>query len=56
MPKLPIDLTTAVIHGLDPTLFCQERLDFTPDPWHATPDRNFSLHQEIIRHKPPVLM
>jgi Terminase large subunit, T4likevirus-type, N-terminal len=35
MPKLPIDLTTAVIHGLDPTLFCQERLDFTPDPWQA---------------------
>jgi hypothetical protein len=32
---LPIDLTTAVVHGLDAALFCRERLDFQPDEWQA---------------------
>jgi hypothetical protein len=31
----PIDLATLVAHGLDPGLFCKERLDFVPDPWQA---------------------
>lgn len=35
MPPLPIDLATAVVHGLDPALFCKERLGFVPDPWQA---------------------
>jgi hypothetical protein len=29
----PIDLATLVAHGLDPALFCCERLRLTPDPW-----------------------
>ena len=31
----PIDLTTLVAHGLDPALFCIDRLGFEPDPWQA---------------------
>jgi Terminase large subunit, T4likevirus-type, N-terminal len=31
----PIDLATLVAHGLDPALFCRERLGFDPDPWQA---------------------
>jgi hypothetical protein len=34
MPPL-IDLPTLVVHGLDPTLFCRERLQFEPDDWQA---------------------
>jgi hypothetical protein len=30
-----IDLIGALAHGLDPALWCRERLDFTPDPWQA---------------------
>src|SRR6516164_8829899 len=31
----PIDLTTLVAHGLDPALFCIDRLGFEPDPWQS---------------------
>jgi hypothetical protein len=34
MPE-PIDLATLVAHGLDPALFCRDRLGFEPDPWQA---------------------
>jgi hypothetical protein len=30
-----IDLATLVAHGLDPALFCRERLGFDPDPWQT---------------------
>jgi Terminase large subunit, T4likevirus-type, N-terminal len=35
MPAPRIDLISALAHGLDPALFCRERLDFNPDPWQA---------------------
>ena len=31
----PIDLTALVAHGLDPALFCIDRLGFEPDPWQS---------------------
>jgi hypothetical protein len=34
MPPV-IDLPTLVVHGLDPGLFCRERLKFDPDDWQA---------------------
>jgi len=34
-PKLPIDLNTAIAHGLRPDWFCRDRLGFEPDPWQA---------------------
>ena len=30
-----IDLATLVAHGLDPALFCRDRLGFEPDGWQA---------------------
>jgi hypothetical protein len=36
MPSQPIDdIGHALALALDPVLFCQVRLDFTPDPWQA---------------------
>src|SRR5262249_14072493 len=36
MPQpLPIDLNTAIAHGLRPDWFCRDRLGFEPDPWQA---------------------
>jgi len=32
--------------GLDPVLFCEERLDFTPDPWQA----------RVLRSKAPQII
>jgi hypothetical protein len=29
------DLITALAHGLDPALFCRERLGFEPDDWQS---------------------
>ena len=31
----PIDLQTAVAHGLRPDWFCRDRLGFVPDEWQA---------------------
>jgi Phage terminase large subunit len=35
MPQRQTDLISALAHGLDPALFCRERLDFDPDGWQA---------------------
>jgi hypothetical protein len=35
MPAPRTDLITALAHGLDPALFCRERLHFDPDDWQA---------------------
>ena len=46
MPE-PIDLATLVAHGLDPALFCRDRLGFEPDPWQAKLLRS-KAHQCIL--------
>jgi hypothetical protein len=35
MPTRQIDLIGALAHGLDPALWCRERLQFEPDEWQA---------------------
>src|SRR5215472_1939243 len=45
MPQ-PTDLATMVAQGLDPVLFCEERLDLIPDPWQA----------RVLRSKAPQII
>jgi hypothetical protein len=51
MQQPPTDLISALAHGLDPALFCRERLDFEPDPWQARLLR--STARQCVRYEHP---